>query len=371
MIYLDNAATTYPKPPSVIKAVTDALHRFGNPGRGGHTPAMAAAEELYLTRKTAAKMFGASPERVIFTSGATHSLNIAINAAGYRDGAILISSMEHNAVLRPASALGKDVRVFDACPSLWGDERTVSILSSIDALAKGASALVCTAASNICGLTMPIREIGKYCRDHGILYVVDGAQAGGIYDIDVKRDLIDVLCLPSHKGLYGPMGAGMMILGENNVSLPPLMYGGSGTASRELGMPDFPPERFEAGTLPVPAVAGLRRGMEFVSKITAKVIREHEQKLALKLTKKLTSLGIKVYLPDHIGSCVLFDIPERLPEEVALALDKYGICTRAGLHCAPLAHRTLGSDGAVRVSFGAFNTEAEVIELCRKISQMV
>ena len=166
------------------------------------------------------------------------------------------------------------------------------------------------------------------------------------------------------------MGAGMMILGEN-VSLPPLMYGGSGTASRELGMPDFPPERFEAGTLPVPAVAGLRHGMEFVFKITAKVIREHEQTLALKLTKKLTALGIKVYLPDHIGSSVLFDIPEYLPEEVALTLDKNGICTRAGLHCAPLAHRTLGSDGAVRVSLSAFNTEAEVIELCRKISQMV
>lgn len=370
MIYLDNAATTYPKPPSVIMAVNNALHRFGNPGRGGHAPAMAAAEELYLCRKAAAEMFGAAPERVVFTSGATHSLNIAIAAVREREGAILISSVEHNAVVRPATATKREVRVFDAAPELSGDERTVAILSSVSALSEGAAMLVCTAASNICGLTMPIRELGKYCRDRGILFIVDGAQAGGVLDMDVERDFIDVLCLPSHKGLYGPMGAGLMILGEG-VTLPPLLYGGSGINSRSPDMPDYPPERYEAGTLPVPIIAGLRRGIEFVKQKKPEIINEHSKRLSRGLTKNLCELGADVILPEHIGSNVLFNIKGLDCNDVASRLDRYGICTRAGLHCAPLAHRTLGSDGAVRVSFGAFNTEADTAILANAVSKIM
>ncbi len=370
MIYLDNAATTYPKPRSVIMAVNEALYRFGNPGRGGHALSMAASEELYLCRKAAAEMFGAAPERVIFTSGATHSLNIAVSAVRERDGAILISSMEHNAVLRPATASRREVRVFDAAPTLTGDSRTVAILSSVSSLSKDAAMLICTAASNICSLTMPLREIGKYCRDNGILFVVDGAQAGGVYDINVERDLIDVLCLPSHKGLYGPMGAGLMILGEG-VELPPFMYGGSGVNSKSATMPEYPPERYEAGTLPVPIIAGLRRGMEFVNKKTVKAIREHEQKLSSVFAKELKKLGITPYLPEFTGGCVLFNIAGRDSEEISAELNKQGICTRAGLHCAPLAHKTVGSEGAVRVSFGAFNTESDVITTAKALAKLI
>jgi len=370
MIYLDNAATTYPKPISVINAVNEALYRFGNPGRGGHALSMAAAEELYLCRKVAAEMFGASPERVIFTSGATHSLNMAVFSVRDREGAILISSMEHNAVVRPVTALKREVRVFDAAPQLSGDERTIAILSSVSSLSLDAVMLVCTAASNICSVAMPIREIGKYCREHDIIFVVDAAQAGGIYDINVDRDFIDVLCLPSHKGLYGPMGGGMMILGEG-VTLSPLILGGSGVNSKSAQMPDYPPERYEAGTLPVPIIAGLRKGIEFVKRKTPTALRKHEQHLCSLLCNKLTALGVNVYLPSHIGGCVLFNVDGLDSEQVAARLDKQGICTRAGLHCAPLAHKTLGSEGAVRVSFGAFNTEADVKMLTSCLMQMI
>jgi len=370
MIYFDNAATTYPKPLEVIRAVSQSLRFHGNPGRGAHRLSMAAAEEIYACRAAAAELFGAKTERVIFTSGATHSLNIAINAAREREGAILISDLEHNAVLRPATATGKDVRIFDTAPSLMGEERTLAILASIDSLSHGASTLVATAASNICGATLPIAEIGRYCRSRGILFIVDGAQAGGIYDINTERDFIDALCLPSHKGLYGPMGAGLMILGED-VTLPSFMYGGSGINSADPVMPDLPPEKYEAGTLAVPIIAGLRRGIEFVNSQKPKKLRAHSATLSAMLTERLLSLGVHVYAPEHIGGCVLFKIDGRDHEDIASELGSVGICTRAGLHCAPLAHRTLGSDGAVRVSFGAFNTEAEVVELCRKISRMV
>ena len=370
MIYFDNAATTYPKPQSVIRAVSDAVKNLGNPGRGAHTLAMRAADEVYKCRTAAAKMFGAKAENVIFTSGATHSLNLAIGACREQQGSILISDLEHNSVLRPAIASGCEVRIFSSYPELSGAEREGMILVGINALSDNAAILVCTAASNICGIKMPIREIGKFCREHGILFIVDGAQAGGILDIDIVRDNIDVLCLPGHKGLFGPMGCGLMILGEN-VTLPPFLYGGSGVDSRSQTMPPLPPERYEAGTLPLPLIAGLRAGIEFVRSKSTDSIRAHEQKLARMLKDQLSEdKRIRIYAPQHDGGIVLFSADGKEAEDVAAYLDSHGICTRAGLHCAPLAHDTLGSDGAVRVSFGAMNTEKEVRILCERIRAM-
>ena len=360
-IYFDNAATTFPKPPSVIRAVNHALNCFGNPGRGSHALAMRAAEEIYACRKAAAELFGASAERVIFTSGATHSLNLAINSSKTGKGAILISDLEHNAVARPAYASGKEVRVFPSMHRLCGIDRNVAILTAIDSISNGADTLVTTAASNICGIQMPIADIGDYCRSRGILFIVDGAQAGGSIDIDIKRDNIDVLCLPAHKGLYGPMGCGILILGEN-VSLEPFMSGGSGVNSQSKEMPLQPPERYEAGTLPAPLIAGLRRGIEFVKRKTPAAIRAHEIMLSELLTSELQKSGIHVYCPEHAGSTVLFNIDGMTPEEVSEKFDAHRICTRPGLHCAPLAHSTLESNGAVRISFGAFNTEKEVLK---------
>lgn len=360
MIYFDNAATTFPKPMGVAKEVGAAISHYANPGRGAHKLAMAAAEEVYSCRTVAARLFGASPERVVITSGATHGLNVAIASARNQNNAVLISNLEHNSVLRPAKATGREVRIFDSCLYLDGEEQTYAILNSIDQYSHNVKTLICTAASNICGATMPIAEIGKYCRDRGILFIVDGAQAGGILDIDMKRDYIDVLCLAGHKGLYGPMGCGLMLVGEN-VSLSPLMYGGSGVDSEIIEMPQLPPERYEAGTLPMPLISGLKAGMKFVAKVTPQKIREHERRLARKLKRGLENMRhVRVYAGNHDGGTVLFNVSGMSSEEVALLLDKRNICTRAGLHCAPLAHRTLNSDGAVRISFGYFNRDFEV-----------
>ncbi len=364
MIYFDNSATTFPKPSSVTKATARSIETCTNPGRAAHTLSMNAAEELYECRKSAAELFGTSPDRVVFTSGATHALNMAITGAVQRDGDILISDLEHNAVLRPALASGCKVQIFPSHLHLSGIERTIEILASIDHLADKAAAVVCTAASNICGAVMPISDIGAYCRKRGILFIVDGAQAGGVYDINVKRDCIDVLCLPGHKGLYGPMGCGLMILGED-VTLPPFMYGGSGVDSRSPGMPEFPPERYEAGTLPVPLISGLRQGIGAVISKTPKRIREHETRLAANLKKRLLDMGARIYAPCQGGTIVLFNMGEIPSEKVASHLNDHGIYVRAGLHCAPLAHKTLGSEGAVRVSFGMYNTENDVNEFCR------
>lgn len=371
MIYFDNAATTFPKPAAVVNAVAASLGNDGNPGRGAHTLAMHAAAEIYAARKAVAALFGASVERVIFTSGATCSLNLAIGAARAREGAILISDLEHNSVLRPARASSREVRIFNSYVELSGDEREAMILEDVARMADGASICVCTAASNVCGADMPISRIGTLCRERGIPFIVDAAQAGGTHDIDVVRDNIDVLCLPAHKGLYGPMGCGIMILGEG-MELPPLLFGGSGAYSRSPEMPELPPERYEAGTLPTPIIAGLRAGIEIVQGKTPSAIFAHEEELSHTLKAALLDMRrVHVYAPHHGGSIVLFNVDGMPSEEVAAALDRLGICVRAGLHCAPLAHDRLGSDGAVRVSFGISNTKKEVRAMLRALEAII
>lgn len=371
MIYFDNAATTFPKPGAVVNAVVASLRGDGNPGRGAHTAAMSAATRIYDCRKSAAKLFGASPERVIFTSGATHSLNIAIGAARLSDGAVLISDLEHNSVLRPTTASGREVRIFKSYTELNGYERDEMILADIERNADGAAVCITTAASNVCGASMPIGKIGKFCRDRGIFFIVDGAQAGGTHDIDIVRDCIDVLCLPAHKGLYAPMGCGMMILGED-AHLPPLLFGGSGFDSRSTSMPEISPERFEAGTLPTPLIAGLHAGIEFVLERTPAAILAHEEELSRMLKDALADMRrVHVYAPHHGGSIVLFNVDGITSEELAATLNAHGICTRAGLHCAPLAHDTLGTDGALRVSFGVGNTKKEVRSFIRTLEGII
>lgn len=371
MIYFDNAATTFPKPREVVNSVVASLHSDGNPGRGAHTAAMSAATKIYNCRKAAAELFGASPERVVFTSGATHSLNVAINATGMYNGAVLISDLEHNSVLRPVKASGREVRIFKSYTELYGDERDEMILAGLESEADGASVCACTAASNICGASMPIGKIGAFCRERGILFIVDAAQAGGTHDIDMVRDRIDVLCLPAHKGLLGPMGCGIMILGEN-VNIPPLLLGGSGFDSRATSMPEIVPERYEAGTLPTPLIAGLHAGIEFVLKRTPSAILAHEEELSRFLKEALFDMKrVRVYVPHHDGAIVLFNVDGISSEELAAAFNARGICVRAGLHCAPLAHDTLGSDGALRVSFGVSNTKKEVRSFIKTLEGII
>ncbi len=372
MIYLDNAATTFPKPPSVLRAAARFLN-CGNPGRSGHRLSLDAAREVYACREAAASLFGAKPENVVFTLNATYALNIAVKTS-YHGGAVLTSDLEHNAVVRPCRALTDDIRTFDSHPEIaCPEERSAAILASFrEALTPDVGLVVATAASNICGAALPVGELGKLARERNVCFIVDGAQAGGLYDLDLARDFIDVLCLPGHKGLYGPTGSGLLLIGDER-ERPTLIEGGSGVFSRSPFMPDDPPERFEAGTLPVAAIAGLRAGMTEVKRRGTANLLARETALASRAAEALAALpGVTVHASVQRGTIVLFSAAGRLSEEIGAELDRRGVCVRSGLHCAPLAHDRLGTPGgAVRASFGMFNTERDADALAEAVREIL
>lgn len=373
-IYLDNAATSFPKPPEVLDAMTRCMvEAGGNPGRSSHRLALAAAEEVFACREEAAQMFGATTDRVVFTSGATHALSLAIKGllpyCKHKKPHILCSDMEHNAVYRPLWKLGAEGKIsfdtFDTLPHA-PHRTTEAILASIKRkLRPDTCMLVCSHASNICSATLPIREIGELCRSMGIYFVVDGAQSAGHLDINVKEMHIDALCLPGHKGLMGPMGVGMLLTGEG-VTLDTLIEGGNGVDSLVGSMGDDTPERYEAGTLPTPCIAGLRAGMAYVRRIGIANISDHEARLGAYVTQALATMPhVEVYAPRHRGGVVLFAIKGMTSEEAGAQLDAQGLCLRPGFHCSALGHTTLETPqgGALRASFGYLNTtrEAEIL----------
>jgi cysteine desulfurase family protein len=391
-VYLDNAATSFPKPPSVIQAVEESMELYGgNPGRSSHTLALRAAEEVYACREAAAHLFGFShPERVIFTLNTTHALNLVLKGLLRPGDRAVCSDMEHNAVFRPLYRLASDggitLDIFNTFPA-QRDRTEDLVLSSLDRhLQPGTRLVVCTHASNICPLTLPLARIGQLCHQRGILFVVDGAQSAGVLDIDMEAMHIDALCVPGHKGLMGPMGSGMLLLSPD--ILPnTLMEGGNGLDSLSGEMAFDLPERYEAGTLPLPAIAGLRAGIEYVQSVTPAAIREKEVRLyTLARDGLLATPGVHVFLPHLSGSTLLFTVDGYDSEEVAGFLDgtpsapavggshhmvipRRGICVRPGFHCAALGHRTLGTPegGAVRASFGWFNTREDAQALVQRI----
>ena len=383
LVYLDHAATSHPKPPAVLTAVIDCMkYRGGNPGRGSHKLAMEAAGEIYACRETAARMFGAEPQRVIFTLNTTHALNLAIKGLvgrGKEDGGgfhVLCSDMEHNAVYRPLYRLAAegiiDLDTFDTFPA--APVRTEDmILRSVSAkLRTDTHMVVCAHASNICSAVLPIQRIGELCRRRGIALVVDAAQSAGAYELDVDGMGITALCLPGHKGLLGPQGTGMLILGQS-VTLDTLMEGGNGVDSLRGEMSEEAPERYEAGTLQTPAIAGLRAGMEFVESVGTASIRERERRLGVKLRDGLLEMPkVTVYAPHREGGVVLFSVAGYASEEVGRILSDEGICVRAGFHCSALGHRTLGTPtgGAVRGSLGWNSREKDVEAVLRVVKRL-
>ncbi len=375
--YLDNAAMTWPKPESVRRAVSNAMvSEGGNPGRGAHHLSMAASLAVYRTREALAELFGAQPENVIFVQNTTYALNLAIKGLTQKGDHVLCSDLEHNAVLRPLEKerlAGKlEYTVF---PS-FAREPTVTpsrICDAIRARIKPQTRmLICTHASNICPAEMPITEIGALCKEHGILFIVDAAQSAGRLPIDMEKMQIDALCLPGHKGLYGPAASGVLVL-RQGILPDSLVEGGNGVASLEPTMSFALPEALEPGTLPVAAIAGLCEGIACVRKIGLAEIDKHERALAAAMTERLCAMrGVHVYLPWQSGSVVLFNLDAIPCEAVAAALDKEGIFVRAGYHCSALGHKTLGTDkgGAVRASFGIFNQMRDVWRLCDAVSQL-
>lgn len=376
-IYLDHAATSYPKPPSVLSAVTDCMrYSGGNPGRGSHRLALAAAKELYACRETAANMFHGDPENVIFTLNTTHALNIAIKGLVAQGDHVVCSDMEHNSVFRPLYRLAAegiiDFDVFDTFPA--SPARTEeAILSSLTAkLRPDTRLVVCAHASNICSATLPLEAIGRICHERGIRFVVDGAQSAGTRDIDLERMHIDALCVPGHKGLLGPQGTGMLILGKG-VTPDTLMEGGNGMDSLRGEMTGDSPERYEPGTLQTPAIAGLRAGMAYVQAVGVDAIRAHENRLCGRVRDALLEMPrVTVYAPRHEGSVVLFSVEGYTSEEVGQRLDGEGICVRPGFHCSALGHRTLRTPrgGAVRASFGWTSRERDADALLRVVKNM-
>ncbi len=336
---------------------------------------LAAEKTVYECRCELAEMFGAKNiENVVFTMNTTYALNMAIKSLLRPGDHVLISNIEHNSVLRPIIASDCDYDVFDSYGS------TDKVLCDIRSkLTPRTRLLVCTHQSNICPIQNPVKSIGALCRHNGICFIVDGAQSAGICPINIKESGIDALCIAGHKGLFGIQGCGAVIFsdrfkGEMARKLRTFAEGGNGVDSLEGHMPALLPERLEAGTLPTPAIAGLLEGIRTVKKLGLNHIREHEQTLYRRLRERLCNdERIEVYCPHvNYGQTLLFNLKGISSVRVADYLDGEGVCVRAGFHCCPLGHKLLktGRDGAVRVSFGAFNTLKEVDRFCDILSTM-
>lgn len=380
MIYLDNAATTFPKPPEVAREVFRCITQYcGNPGRGGHSLSIAAAKKVYECRLAISGLVGCTePESIIFTENTTHALNLVIKGLLKKGDHVIISDMEHNSVLRPIAKLAEcGIIEYSIFPTMTLDDRrnaTLICAGIARRMRKNTRAVICSHASNICSATLPLEKIGEFCKRYGLLFIVDAAQSAGHVPIDMQKMNIDALCAPAHKALYGPQGAGFAALSPTlSGVLETLTEGGNGINSFDTLMPDEPPERYEAGTLPTPSIAGLLEGIKFIRGIGIEAIEEHERELYLYARELLLNIdGITVYAPKHEGAVILFNKQGKSAEEVSKTLNEHGICTRAGYHCAPLAHNTLGTDetGAIRVSFGIFNTKNNIEYLARVVNDI-
>ena len=379
MIYLDNAATSFPKPLAVRNEVMRCLTDYGgNPGRGAHALSMRAAEKVFECRERVASLFGVDePERVIFTLNTTYALNLALKGLIREGDHVILSDLEHNAVWRPLYQWQEEGRITF---STFRSRAERSPASAVQITAEVAKALrpdsrlvVCTQASNICSVELPVREIAAFCHRHGLLCVVDGAQSAGHLPIRVDEWGIDVLCVPGHKGLLGPQGCGMLILGKG-IGPECLLQGGNGVYSLEGWMTDQIPERYEVGTLPTPALAGLCEGIKTLERIGVETVSAYDRWLNRYATELLgNTKGVQLYAPGHEGAILLFSVDGLSSEHVGRRLNEAGICVRSGHHCAALAHQTLGTpeDGAVRASFGLTNRRGDVDVLWRTIRDMI
>ena len=364
MIYLDNGATSFHKPPEVSRAVHRALTSCANPGRGGYGAAMEAANQVYRCREAAGRLFHCSPEQVVFTSNSTHALNIAIRSLVQPGDRVVISGFEHNAVTRPLHALGAQTVV--AGRKLFDWEDTLTAFE--DALKKKPKAAVFTHVSNVFGYILPAAEIAELCRKYGVPFVMDVAQSAGVLEVDLEKLGAEFIAMPGHKGLLGPQGTGLLLCREG---AEPLLYGGTGSESIRQEMPDFLPDRLEAGTLNVPGIAGLGAGLSWLERTGIRSIfaREHRQLEAA--VRGLENLGMRVFRGPHQAGTLSF-LPGMDCEEAAGLLAKQGIAVRAGLHCAPLAHESAGTldSGTVRVSFGMDADSRQTQALLRAASKL-
>ena len=377
MIYLDNGATTFPKPKNVVNSVNSALKYGANPGRGGHKLAVKSSEIVYNSRKTIAEFFNfLKPENVIFTLNCTESLNIVIKGLLKNGDHVVISSLEHNAVLRPVEKLKSRGVSYSVAEVVERDnEKTLNNFRN--AINEKTRLVICTYASNVFGIKLPVERICALCHQYGILTCVDAAQTAGIVPIDLSDSSIDYLCLAGHKSLYGPMGTGALII--NSGTIPDsLIEGGTGSNSDNYNQPEILPDRFESGTQNLIGIAGLSSGIDFIKSKGIMSIYKKEMLLVKKAyyeLKKMNNVTLYTNEPDveYYVPVLSFNVKGVNCETVSEILsEKYNIATRSGLHCAPLAHKSYNTfeTGTVRIVPSVFNTEKDINALLYAVNKI-
>ena len=375
MIYLDSAATSYHKPNGVARAVAEAISHMGNPGRGAHEASLDASRVVYGTREKMAELFGAEEaSQIVFTANSTESLNIAIQGLVDPGDHVITTVMEHNSVLRPLYLCQQRGVSLTILPFSAAGTVTPEAIEAV--IRSNTRMIVCTHGSNLTGDLNDLEAIGRVCKKHHLLFVVDASQTAGVFPIQIDSMNIDVLCFTGHKSLMGPQGTGGMCV-RKGVRIRPLLVGGSGIDSYSKIHPQVMPTALEAGTLNAHGIAGLSAALDFIKKVTPDVIRQREEELTRRFVCQIKSIpGVKLYgnyeqFPRApILSLNILDYDSGEIADV-LAQD-YGIMTRAGAHCAPLMHEALGtkSQGAVRFSFSYFNTEEEIDQAANAIREL-
>ena len=364
MIYLDNGATSFHKPLEVHKAVLRGLRTCANPGRGGYSAAMEAAKTVFACREKAAELFDCREEQVVLTTNCTHGLNIAIRTLVKNGTKVVISGFEHNAVTRLLHLLHADVTV--ACRKLfdWED----SLRTFEQALQRGAQVAIFTHVSNVFGYILPVEQLAQLCQKYEVPFIVDAAQSAGMIPISLKKLGAAFIAMPGHKGLLGPQGTGILLCG---MQPEPLLVGGTGSESKIQSMPEYLPDRVEAGTLNVPGIAGLAAGIKYLQGHDMEEVFCREQEVAQICAEKLKNFGFRVFSGAHQGGTVSF-VPHMDCETLAQELALRGIAVRAGLHCAPLAHESAGTleTGTVRISFGHDANIRQILALEREIGRI-
>ena len=375
--YLDNAATSFPKPSAVTREVARCLRDYcGNAGRGSHKMSLFAAQKIYECRELLSSLIGApSPESIAFVPSCTYGLNLIIKGILRPGDHVILSDMEHNAVWRPIVKLARDgIITYDVFSALSQPNRSEKeLLTEIERkIKKNTRLIICNHQSNICSYSLPIHKIGELCKNYHVLFALDVAQSIGHYNIDMQKMNINFLSAPAHKGLYGVQGAGFVAINSAEI-LDTLIEGGNGVDSLLPQMSDLAPERYEVGTLPLPAIVGLYEGTKFVKSIGVDAIRDHERELFRYLRDGLLEIGgSTVHLPKFEGNTLSFNTNNHSAEAVCRALDDANICVRGGFHCTALAHKALKTDntGTVRVSFCIFNRKSDIDKLLSAVHEI-
>lgn len=364
IIYFDNSATSFPKPESVYQAAEKAMRIYGaNPGRGGHRMAVEASQAVFDVREKVAALFNISnPLQIAFTLNSTYALNFAIKGCLSFGGHIVTTALEHNSVLRPAF-YHRDEEETEVSVIYPEDDGNISVNRVIEAMRKDTKAVLVNHISNVTGAITDIAKIGQVARKKGILMIVDASQSAGYLDIDVERDYIDILCFTGHKSLFGLQGTGGIYIREG-IKFHPVIEGGTGSFSKLERQPIVMPEGAEAGTLNTVGIVALGAGIDFINNVGRAEIKQHEDALTKRFIEGIQGIDeIKIYGPERRGPVVSLNIVGIDSGDLAAYLDEeYGIMVRAGIHCAPLAHKSMGTSdtGGVRFSFGYFNTIEQI-----------